>query len=275
MKNQSLKRKWVPKFLPKDWREKSCRSCWAFSATGAIESALAIKTGRLVLLSEQQLVDCTPYTKGCNGGANFRALQYVKNKPTSTGGIQTARSYPYKYEQGPRCKFNPTKVGAYMADFKRVTPTEDELKAAVYHHGPVSVAVHITDSFKEYTKGVFIDNGCGNGQMKYNHAMLVVGYGTEEGQDYWLVKNSWGTKWGEKGYIKMARNRNNMCGIAFVAFIPIGVSPTPVRQNPLNPVVGNQLGNRSPAGVSPCSSSAMVAINTSLLMLLFAAILSV
>ena len=102
--------------------------------------------------------------------------------------------------------------------------------------------------------------------------MLVVGYGREGGQDYWLVKNSGGTSWGEKGYIKMARNRNNMCGIASEAFYVLGVSPTTVGQNP---IVGNQLGNRGLAVVSPCSSSKMVIINTSLLMLLFAAIHSV
>ena len=265
VKNQNLVRRWLP------W-DRKCGACWAFSATGAIESALARKTGRLVSLSEQQLVDCAPNTHGCQHGSIEDALKYVK----STGAIQTAQSYPYKAKKGPRCNFDPALVGAYMPNFRDVPPNEDALKAYLYHHGPLAVGITATKpDFHEYKKGVFIDNGCGHGEMMSNHAMLLVGYGTEGGQDYWLVKNSWGTSWGEKGYIKMARNRNNMCGIASGAYYPIQVSPTPVGQNPSNPVVGNQLGNRGPAGVSPCSSSAMVAINTSLLMLLFAAIHSV
>ena len=271
VKNQNLTRRW-----PRS--DRKCAGCWAFSATGAIESALAKKTGWLVSLSEQQLLDCAPNTHGCSGSIDG-AFDYVMQNPWSTGsgGIQTALSYPYEAKKGQRCYFNPTKVGAYMRGYVKLTPTENALKEAVYDHGPVSVLVTITQrAFYYYKEGVFIDNSCGHGEMLPNHAMLVVGYGREGGKDYWLVKNSWGTSWGEKGYIKMARNRNNMCGIASNIFIPTGVSLTPVGQNPTLPVVLKQPGcSARPAGVSPCSSSAMVAINTSLLMLLFAAIHSV
>ena len=266
-------------FFP--WPRK-CGACWAFSATGAIEGALAKKTGTLISLSEQQLLDCAPMTYGCDGsdGVDY-AFAYVMRQRKSPGGIQTAESYPYVAKKGPKCNFEPTQVAAYMETFARVTPTEDALKAAVYRNGPVSVHIKVANAaFYKYKRGVYTDDDCGHGEMIANHAMLVVGYGTEGEHDYWLVKNSWGARWGDKGYIKMARNHNNMCGIASEAYYPKGVNnvpsaPVPLKQSPASPANGKQSGNRSPAGVSPCSSSAMVAINTSLLMLLFAAIHSV
>ena len=95
--------------------------------------------------------------------------------------------------------------------------SEDEgaLQTAVANVGPISVAIDAsTWSFHHYHSGVFVDRECGNGRRDLDHGVAAVGYGTENGQDYWIIKNSWGTNWGEAGYIKMARNHNNMCGVA-------------------------------------------------------------
>jgi len=88
------------------------------------------------------------------------------------------------------------------------------LKDTVYNYGPVAVSIDVTNAFANYKTGVFQDNTCRNGEMDLDHCVLVVGYGSSSGKDYWIVKNSWGTTWGDKGYILMRRNFNNMCGIA-------------------------------------------------------------
>merc|ERR1712223_1523709 len=213
-----------------DWREHgavtdvknqgACGSCWAFSTTGALEGQYFRKTGKLVSLSEQNLLDCTaPLGEERCGGGNFDiAFTYIKEN----GGIDTEESYPYDNQYDPEphaCRFNPRNVGATDKGFVGITEgDEDALKAAVATVGPVSVAIHASDSFKQYGEGIFDEEGC-NGRM--NHAVLVVGYGTNEEGDYWLVKNSWGKTWGDQGYSKMSRNKNNQCFIASAASYPV------------------------------------------------------
>ncbi|XP_062378402.1 procathepsin L-like [Sardina pilchardus] len=210
-----------------DWRENGCEtdvknqgacgSCWAFSVTGALESHYCIKHGRLPSLSEQQLVDCSrPYgNHGCNGGWMNSAFQYV----IDNGGIDTEASYPYEGKDR-NCRFTAAGVAVTCSGYADVTPQGDEsaLQYYVANQGPVSVAVD-AKNFHNYHSGVFYDSYCSSSQI--NHAVLVVGYGTEGGRDYWLVKNSWGTSWGEGGYIKMSRNQGNQCGIASYASFPI------------------------------------------------------
>ncbi|KAG5285285.1 hypothetical protein AALO_G00001610 [Alosa alosa] len=209
-----------------DWRDSGCvtyvkdqgqcGSCWAFSATGALESHYCINYGHLYDLSEQQLVDCSwSYgNKGCNGGWMDSAFQYV----TDTGGVDTEGYYPYEGEDG-NCRFDPAGVAVTCRGYTDVTPQGDESALQSYvAQGPVSVAVDASD-FQYYDSGVFYDSYCSSSNV--NHAVLVVGYGTEGGQDYWLVKNSWGTSWGEQGYIKMSRNQGNQCGIASYASFPV------------------------------------------------------
>nr|BAN20087.1 cathepsin L [Riptortus pedestris] len=195
-----------------------CGSCWAFSTIGSLESINFRKTSHLVRLSEQQLVDCSTSkydNYGCNGGLPERAYQYIKD----VGGVDTEESYPYKAADR-KCSFDKTKVGAKITGIvKTKKGDENALKAAVATAGPVSVCIDVTNNFRFYSKGVFKDKTCSSSSI--NHAVLVVGYGTENGEDYWLVKNSWGTSWGDKGYIKMARNRKNQCAIA-----PFAVYPT-------------------------------------------------
>lgn len=189
-----------------------CGSCWAFSTTGTIEGAHFKKTGELVSLSEQNLMDCSRQNHGCNGGNPYMALLYtIRN-----GGIDTEASYPYKMRQGS-CRFSKNNVGAAISGAKRIIQgSEKDLQNAIATIGPVSVAIDAANySFQLYQSGVYVEPACSS--YRLDHGVLAVGYGTEDGQDYYIVKNSWGQRWGLGGYIKMARNHNNMCGIATMA----------------------------------------------------------
>ncbi|XP_072021117.1 cathepsin L2-like isoform X2 [Amphiura filiformis] len=202
----------------KNQNQTQCESGWAFSATGALEGQHFAKTGTLVSLSEQQLVDCSRSlgNMGCNGGWMDQAFQYI----TDNGGINTEAAYPYTAREGI-CKYTASNVGATTTGYVPLGPyaTESDLQVAV-RIGPISVLIDSRhSSFRMYSSGVYYEPSCS--QTLLDHGVLVVGYGTTEGgQDYWLVKNSFGTSWGENGYIKMARNKNNHCGIATDASYP-------------------------------------------------------
>jgi len=202
-----------------------CGSCWAFSAVGALEGQEVPQknvTG-MQPLSEQNLLDCVyPHNNGCNGGYMHDALMYVRN------GIELAEDYAYRCDVG-RCKFKKSK--SFMKDtgvFFLPDGDEETMKQVVAKFGPVSVGIEAgLESFQDYHKGVYMDKDCGNTINSIDHGVVVVGYGhdKESKLDYWLVKNSWDTKWGEEGYVRMARNHNNSCAITSYATIPTFTIP--------------------------------------------------
>lgn len=211
-----------------DWREKGyvtsvkdqgkCGSCWAFSTTGSLEGQHFRKAGKLVSLSEQNLVDCSAKygNHGCNGGNMENAFTYIKEN----GGIDTEQSYPYKGVEED-CKFNKADVGATVTGMVAIKEgSEDDLKKAVATVGPVSVGIDASQrSFQFYKNGVYDEPACSRDNL--DHGVLVVGYGVQNGTKYWLVKNSWAEDWGDKGYIYMSRDKNNQCGIATDASYPL------------------------------------------------------
>ncbi|THD18101.1 Cysteine protease [Fasciola hepatica] len=214
-----------------DWREfgyvsevkdqRQCGSCWAFSTTGAMEGQYMKNQRTYVSFSEQQLVDCSgDYDNhGCNGGKTENTFEYLKEY-----GLETESSYPYKAVDGP-CKYDSRLGVAKVTGYYTVDSGDElELKNLVGVKGPVAVAVDVEFDFMMYRSGIFKSPACSSDAL--NHAVLVVGYGTQNDTDYWIVKNSWGWWWGEDGYIRMARNRDNMCGIASLASVPM-VEPFP------------------------------------------------
>ncbi|XP_050785738.1 cathepsin K [Gopherus flavomarginatus] len=208
-----------------DWRKKGyvtpvknqgqCGSCWAFSSVGALEGQLKRQTGKLQGLSPQNLVDCVTNNDGCGGGYMTNAFEYVKENR----GIDSEDSYPY-IGQDESCMYSPTGKAAKCRGYKEIPEgNEKALKRAVARVGPVSVGIDASlSSFQFYSRGVYYDESCNAENI--NHAVLAVGYGTQKGSKHWIIKNSWGEEWGNKGYILMARNMNNACGIANLASFP-------------------------------------------------------
>ncbi|XP_075391833.1 pro-cathepsin H [Tenrec ecaudatus] len=212
-----------------DWRKKGhfvtpvknqggCGSCWTFSTTGALESAIAIAGGKLLSLAEQQLVDCAQdfNNHGCAGGLPSQAFEYILyNK-----GIMAEDTYPYQGRDGV-CKFQPKQAVAFVKDVANITLNDEEaMVEAVALYNPVSFAFEVTDDFLSYRKGIYSSTSCHQTPDKVNHAVLAVGYGEEKGIPYWIVKNSWGSYWGMDGYFLIERGKN-MCGLAACASYPI------------------------------------------------------
>jgi len=194
-----------------------CGSCWAFGTTGGIEGSWQIATGSLKSLSEQQLVDCSTQNLGCQGGNAGWAVNFE-----SGTNIASESSYPYK-AVGGSCKtsgYTTAIPKGGVTGFKRVGNlftggSVNDMKSALQQQ-PVSIAIEADQSsFQGYKSGV-LTSGCGT---SLDHAVLAVGYGTDSGNDYWLVKNSWGTSWGMSGYIKIAQS-GNQCGVLNQALYP-------------------------------------------------------
>lgn len=212
-----------------DWRKEgavtpvpdqgSCLSSYAFSATGALESQWFRKTGKLVPLSAQNIVDCGAmfHNRNCDGGFMDSTYGYIK----VNGGIDSEESYPYVGTKSD-CAFDPSGVAATVSSFVNInSATESTLMTKVALVGPVCAFVDNSQStFTFYSEGVYHDSGCLKDSMR--QAVLIVGYGaTKDGQKYWIVRNSWGTNWGQDGYILIRRDSDNECGIASFITYPV------------------------------------------------------
>merc|ERR1711998_763295 len=209
-----------------DWRKEGavtpvknqgqCGSCWSFSTTGSMEGRWFLKNKTLVSLSEQQCVDCShnDQNAGCNGGLMDSAFKYAEGT-----AIETEAQYPYKGRDGTcAAKGGSVEVKSYQD----VTVNDPSALAAAVAEGPVSVAIDAGSIFFQLYFGGIMKHFCGT---SLDHGVLVVGYGTENGTDYWLLKNSWGASWGESGYFRMLRDMSKQgpgfCGLQKSASYPI------------------------------------------------------
>lgn len=198
-----------------------CGSCWAFSATGNLEGQWALAGNPLVSLSEQSIIDCSKgccdhdgshvCNNGCKGGWQFVAWDDM----IKYGGLPSFDDYPYTAKDG-QCRMSSMKPVAKIANFTCITKEDsaganpDDMKAWCAQNGPMSIAMDVS-RMMSYKSGIWNPSSCSNTNL--DHALLIVGYGTENGTPYWIIKNSWGSDWGEKGYVRMVRGKKK-CGVA-------------------------------------------------------------
>merc|ERR1712051_469093 len=198
-----------------------CSSCWAFSSTGALEGAHFIASKELLSFSEQQLVDCAGLrygNLGCNGGMQARAFKYLESHKAELESV-----YPYtsgKSKKKSSCAYSKdSQTSVEVSTYKNVTQNSPSQMKAALAQQPLAVSIEADKKvFQTYKSGVLDSTSCGT---KLDHAVLAVGYGTENGKDYWLVKNSWNTTWGDQGYIKLAIvDGDGICGVQMGPLFP-------------------------------------------------------
>ena len=197
----------------------SCGGCWAFACCAAQETNWALKKGAdsLYVLSPQNLIDCVWDCLGCNGGKHSWALSYVSW--TQSGKFMLEKDYQYRGATGDKCLFDESKGVTHLRTYYFTSSgDDDDLVRSIYTNGAHAVTMDALSSpFKWYGGGIYTDDKCTT--WWENHCMAAVGYGVDNGTPYYLIKNSWGLHWGEKGYLRIIRG-NNTCGISSSALYP-------------------------------------------------------
>jgi len=202
-----------------DWRDHGavspvkdqggCGSCWAFSAIGNLEGLYARKTQQIMTFSEQELVDCDTYDYGCGGGWMENAFKWIEEN----GGEENDTDYPYSSGTNKNsCQFDKSKAQITLKSHSMVSSDEEEIKEQLYTVGPLSVALNASSSLMGYTGGIINLDASSCDPARLDHGVTLVGYGTEDGQDFWILKNSWNTNWVEQGFFRMARG-SGVCGV--------------------------------------------------------------
>jgi len=196
-----------PAVLTPVYNQAQCGSCWAFSITENIESQWALAGNQLVSLSMQQVVSCDTSDDGCGGGDPPTAYEYV----IGAGGLEPYSDYPYTSENGETgsCQFNAGDIVAKISSFTTIG-SEQQAQSYLTSNGPLSVCVD-AESWQYYNGGIITTSSdCGT---SLDHCVMITGYGTQDGTNYWWVRNSWGTDWGQSGYLQV-QSMQDVCGIA-------------------------------------------------------------
>lgn len=209
-----------------DWREQGkltpiknqgqCGSCWAFATVASVEAQNAIKKGKLVSLSEQEMVDCDGRNNGCSGGYRPYAMKFVKEN-----GLESEKEYPYSALKHDQCFLKENDTRVFIDDFRMLSNNEEDIANWVGTKGPVTFGMNVVKAMYSYRSGIFNPSveDCTEKSMGA-HALTIIGYGGEGESAYWIVKNSWGTSWGASGYFRLARGVNS-CGLANTVVAPI------------------------------------------------------
>jgi len=211
-----------------DWRDHGavnpikdqgqCGSCWAFSTVANIEGVGAVETGTLLDLSEQQLMDCDTADGGCNGGLPSNAFQFMIDQGM---GLEGEAAYPYTAADGT-CTEAKAQEKAFIAAWHQTSTDEAQIAASLQQYGPLSIGIN-ANTLQFYTGGVASPTKSSCNPRALDHGVAIVGFGTDSGKDYWTIRNSWGSSWGESGYFRMVRG-TGACGLNSDVTTATGVS---------------------------------------------------
>lgn len=191
-----------------------CGSCWAFAATASVEYRYKKFYNKFYSLSEQELVDCETTSYGCIGGFSDFALRYIRDK-----GVSLAQKYPYIVRDGI-CNANAwNKSPVKIKNVYDIYFSESQYKDYFFQEGPLIIYYYVDNTFYRYKSGIYRSSTCNPNKWRINHAVLLIGYGTENNVKYWLMRNSWGSRFGESGYFRIERDVN-MCNLGYFAYYP-------------------------------------------------------